>query len=174
MEIVVNDVKKHFDDASDYINLVDKLVTPQTQNLDNLINNIKSLVQQPNCLIANDVLEYNYLNLSTELYLMIDKLKEFEIYSAFAKANEGEAYNNAYLTESTSSDKKPAVAELQIRAEIKSKKESVVNAIYNSAFKTIKNKIDAGNLVADTLKNIIKNRNSIDFTANQTNNNRSN
>ena len=56
---------------------------------------------------------------------------------------------------------------MEIRAETKAKKEKLVNAVYASAFKTIKSKIDAGNMIADTLKNIIKVRINVDFTTNQ-------
>lgn len=161
-------VNKHIDDAKDYIELVNKLVEPQTTNLDLLIRDVTALIKQPDYMIDIDTLQIYYLKLSTELYAMVDKSKQFEIYSSLAKVFETESYNNAYLTESLPADgKKPTVKELEIKAENKAKRESLVNTVYSSAFKTIKSKIDAGNMIADTLKNIIKAKINIDFTTNQ-------
>ena len=167
MELII-DVINHLEEAKDYIELVDKLVQPQTTYLDTLISDVKDIIKQPDYTIDIDVLQTYYLKLSTELYNMVDKSKQFEIYSSLAKVNETESYNNAYLVEMTSTEgKKPTVKELEIRAETKAKKEKLVNAVYASAFKTIKSKIDAGNMIADTLKNIIKVRINVDFTTNQ-------
>lgn len=174
MDIVEQDIIDHFNNSEDYIQIVDRLTEKHTSVLDNIIKDITKLLKQPDYTIDNQELEGFYLKLSLELYNVVDKLKEFEIYSSLAKANESETYNNAYLSESISSDKKPAVAELQIRAELKSKKESLVNTVYASAFKNIKSKIEAGNSVLDTIKNVIKNRLSLEFNSNQNINNRSN
>lgn len=174
MNIVEQDIIDHFNNSEDYIQIVDRLTEKHTSVLDNIIRDITKLLKQPDYTIDNQELESFYLKLSLELYNVVDKLKEFEIYSSLAKANESETYNNAYLSESISSDKKPAVAELQIRAELKTKKESLVNTVYASAFKNIKSKIEAGNSVLDTIKNVIKNRLSLEFNSNQNINNRSN
>lgn len=157
------EVKKQFDEAEDYIQIVDKLTLNYTQPLDTLIREIRNLLQKHDYEISSDELECFYLKISTELYFLLEHLKEFEIYSSLSKANGAEAYNEAYLCEAVNADKKPSVAELQIRAELKSKKESLVNTVYTSAFKNIKTKIETGNLIADTLKNIIKSRTSMEF-----------
>lgn len=164
------EVLKHTEEAKDYIDIVDKLTLPQTKPLDNLIAEISSLLQTPNELLEMDRLQPYYLKLATELYLMVDKLKQFEIYSSLAKANNIDNYNNKYLEEAVAYEKKPSATELQIRAELKTKKESVVNTIYASAFKTIKSKIDAGNMVADTLKHIIKTKYNVEYASNQLDN----
>lgn len=174
-ETFIQSIRNHKVEAEDYIGIVNQLTKEQTDNLDNLIQEITSLTRKKDYEIEIGVLQEYYLKLSSELYIMVDKLKQFEIYSSLAKANESEEYNNAYLKESTvdTGNKKPAVAELQIRASNSSKKASLVNTVYASAFKTVKSKVEAGNMVADTLKNIIKARTSLEFTTNQSNNNRS-
>lgn len=163
-------VMQHKDNAINYIELVDKLTLPQTLVLDKLVNEITLLINQPDYVIDIDDLQIYYLKISTELYLMVEKLKQFEIYSSLAKSNETESYNKAYLNEMVTADKKPTVAELQIKAESQAKKESLVNTVYASAFKTIKSKIESGNNIADTLKNIIRIRTNIEFTNGQINN----
>ena len=166
---ISQDIQKHVDDAKDYLELVDKLVNPQTKTLDDLVANIISEINKPDYSIDIEDIQSFYLRLSSELYLMIDKLKQFEIYQSLAKKSESESYNNAYLEEATTDGKKPTVAELQIKAEAKSKKESLVNTVYASAYKTIKSKVDAGNNLADALKNILKVRANIELTASQMN-----
>ena len=163
-------VNTHITDSQDYIELVDKLTSEQTKPLDDLIQQIIALTKKPDYTLDMNELQDKYLRLS----IMLDKLKQFEIYASLAKSNETESYNNAYLEESTISDgtKKPAVAELQIRASNKTKKQSLVNVVYASAFKSIKSKIEAGNNLADTLKNIIKSKTSLEYTTNQSNNSR--
>lgn len=164
MDISEN-VMNHIEDAKDYLELVDKLVTPQTASLDKLVAVVLDEINQPDYMIDIDNIQAYYLKLSSELYLMVDKLKQFEIYSSLAKRSESESYNNAYLQESVAADKKPTVAELQIKAEAKSKKEALVNTVYQSAFKTMKSKVDAGSNLADSLKNILKLRANIEFAA---------
>lgn len=165
-------IDTHIMDSQDYIELVNKLTSEQTKPLDDLIQQIIALTKQPDYILDMNELQDKYLMLSSELYIMLDKLKQFEIYASLAKSNETESYNNAYLEESTTNDgtKKPAVAELQIRASNKTKKQTLVNVVYSSAFKSIKSKIEAGNNVADTLKNIIKAKTSLEYTTNQANN----
>lgn len=164
MDISEN-VMNHIEDAKDYLELVDKLVTPQTASLDKLVAVVLDEINQPEYMIDIDNIQAYYLKLSSELYLMVDKLKQFEIYSSLAKRSESESYNNAYLQESVTADKKPTVAELQIKAEAKSKKEALVNTVYASAFKTMKSKVDAASNLADSLKNILKLRANIEFAA---------
>lgn len=165
-------VESHITDSRDYIEIVDKLTSEQTKTLDDLIQKIVTLTKQPDYILDINELQDYYLRLSSELYIMLDKLKQFEIYASLAKSNETESYNNAYLEESTTQDgtKKPAVAELQIRASNKTKRQSLVNVVYASAFKSIKSKIESGNNVADTLKNIIKAKTTLEYTTNQSNN----
>ena len=166
MEVNYNEVINHIDNSKDYLELVDKITFEHTQNLNNLIQEINMLIQSDRDLIDLNLLQVEYLKLSVELFNMVDKLKKFEIYSSLAKANEAESYNNSYLAESVAYEKKPSATELQVRAEAKSKKESLINTIYKSAFQLIKSKIDAGNAVADTLKNILKVKSNLEYTAN--------
>lgn len=168
----IETINNHKKDAQDYIEVVNKLTLGQTQTLDNLVDEIVTTIRKPDYEIEIEKLQEYYLKISSELYLMVDKLKQFEIYSSLAKSNESETYNFAYLEETKAEGKKPAVEELKIRAGVKTQKASLVNTVYASAYKIIKSKIDAGNNIADTLKNIIKVRTSLEFTTNQSNNNK--
>lgn len=173
-ETFIDDLRKHLKESKDYVELVDKLVIPHIGSLDSLITEISRETKKPDYSLDIEVLQEYYLKISSELYLAIDKLKQFEIYSSLAKATEIEVYNKTYLSESisvTENGKKPAVEELKIRASSKSKKEALINTVYSSAYKAIKSKIDAGTMVADTLKNIIKAKTSLEFSISQTNTN---
>lgn len=165
-------VKNHATECVDYIELVNKLTTPQLTELKGVITKAKNLLKQQGTEVAEvDIapLQKVYLELSLVLFDMIDKLKYYEVYSSEAKARETEAYNNAYLLESVpgESGKKPSVAELEVRSLLKSKKDSVVSLVYSSALKNIKDEIGAAETVLDTLKNIIKVRTSLEFSSNQ-------
>lgn len=170
---IIEDIENHLNESKDYIELVDKLTKEHTQRIDSLIDEATELTKNPDYSIDMSSLQICYINLATELYRMIDKLKQFDIYSSLAEIKEVESFNNAYLTETTiDTGKKPTVKELEIKAENKSKKESLINIVYKSAFKAIRDKINAGNLVVDTLKNIIRLKLNTDFSTNQTNNNK--
>lgn len=165
-----NEILNHIEESKDYLSLVDKLTKPITTPLDNLIGEISELLKSPDYLIPTDKLQPFYIKIATELYILVDKLKQFEIYSSLSKSKETEKYNEQYLLEAVAYEKKPSATELQIRAELKAKKESLVNTIYNSAFKNIKSKIDAGNMIADTIKNILRSRVNLEFSSGQLDN----
>ena len=168
---ISNEVNNHLTESKDYIELVNKLTLEHTNKLDNLIKEATNIINQPSYSVEVSTLQSYYMAITFELYVLIDKLKNFDIYSSLSKAKESESYNNAYLEEILQpSEKKQTVAELQIKAEIKSKKESLVNIVYTSAFKNMNKKIDAGNVIVDTLKNILRTKNNIDYTSNQTDN----
>lgn len=164
-------VEKHIEECQDYIELVEKMTKPYVQDLDNLINKITVTLNQPDYQIDLDDLEKDNMRLTGCVYTLVDKLKYFDAYSSQAKANEAEAYNNSYLQEAIgnveSGNKKPPVAELQIKATNNSKKDSLRNIVYASALKEIKNKIDAGLTMVDTIKNTIKARVSTEYTTSQ-------
>lgn len=163
------DMINHMEESIDYVELVNKLTYNQLKDLNELVGEITTWLKQPEYNLSIDMLEIYYLKLTTELYIIADTLKDFEIYSSLAKSKSSEMYNHAYLSESMLiKDKKPTIVELQLKAESKSKKESTINILYSSAFKDIKNKIEAGNNIADALKNIIKSKNTLDFISNQT------
>lgn len=153
-------------DSKDYINLINELVKPHTAYLDSLIDEAIDLTKTQDYLIDMLKLQSLYIKLSGEIYHMLDKLKDFEANSSIAKGKEIEIYNNAYLEESLNRDKKPTINELQIKAQLKSEKISVASLIYNSAFKNIKAKIEKGDTFVDTLKNILKNKISMDYKIN--------
>ena len=166
---VTDEILENVEESKDYIDLVDKLVKPHIESLDTLMLEIDKEITKPDYEMNINTIQSYYGKLSSRLYFMVDKLKYFEIYSSNAKANEQEAFNNAYLDEITSSDKKPAVAELNIKSESKSKKQSLANIVYASALKTVKAKIDAGITMVDTLKNILRAKTNLEYSSSFTN-----
>ena len=142
MEDILNETEQLLKDSSDYVDLVTKLTKEHTYRIDELIEEATKLANQPDYSIDMVLLQICYVKLSTELYKMVDKAKQFDIYSSLAEAKATEAFNDAYLTESVSDNgKRPTIKELEIKANNKSKKEYLVNMVYKSAFKSIKDKI---------------------------------
>lgn len=120
-----------------------------------------------------DYLESTYMKLSSILYFMGDQLEQLGIHNDMSKAAKQEIYNKAYLANQIKdSDKKnkTTVAENIAVAEQQSQYETIVNSIYDRAYKMLKYKIDAGFELLNTLRKIITRRmQEVDLSANQRN-----
>lgn len=111
--------------------------------------------------IPTEELESLYLELTNLLYFMGDKLEALGIYSDMSKAAKQEVYNKAYLDnqiKDTDKKNKTTVAENVAVAESVAQYESVVNSIYERAYKIIKYKIDAGYELVNTLRKVLSRR----------------
>lgn len=111
--------------------------------------------------IPTEELESLYLELTNLLYFMGDKLEALGIYSDMSKAAKQEVYNKAYLDnqiKDTDKKNKTTVAENVAVAESAAQYESVVNSIYERAYKIIKYKIDAGYELVNTLRKVLSRR----------------
>lgn len=106
-------------------------------------------------------LEKDCLKLSNLLYFMGDRLENIGIKADLSDAARKEVYNKAYLNnqvKDVEKKNKTTVAECQAVAEEASKYETVVNSIYERAYKIIKYKIDAANKLIDVIRKVITKR----------------
>lgn len=156
---------EYFEDIKEksqiFSNMVDQVVLSYSGDLDNLMEDLKIAVTQPDA-ITTDALERYYAELSNLIYFMADKVERLNVFSDMSKATAKEAYNKAYLAVSTEKDEKGksirTVAENTALAESDSQYEATVNTIYNHAYKTLQMKIDSASEMVSTLKHILKRR----------------
>lgn len=145
----------------EYFNNVTKKVTESySTHLDVLMQNFYQKHKEIKD-IPTEELENLYLELTNLLYFMGDKLEQLGIHNDMSKAAKQEVYNKAYLdNQIKDSDKKnkTTVAENAAVAENASQYESVVNSIYERAYKILKYKIDAGYEMVNTLRKVISRR----------------
>lgn len=145
----------------EYFNNVTKKVTESySTHLDVLMQNFYQKHKEIKD-IPTEELENLYLELTNLLYFMGDKLEQLGIHNDMSKAAKQEVYNKAYLDNQVKdSDKKnkTTVAENAAVAENASQYESVVNSIYERAYKILKYKIDAGYEMVNTLRKVISRR----------------
>lgn len=158
----------------EYFNKVTKQVADAySTELDSLIRDFRQKQQQYDSLPI-DYIEKLYMELSGILYFMGDQLEQLGIHNDMSKAAKQEIYNKAYLSnqvKDTDKRNKTTVAENVAVAEQESQYETIVNSIYDRAYKILKYKIDAGFEVLNTLRKVISRRmQEIDLTSAQKNN----
>lgn len=145
---------KYFEDTS--------LATAKkyTRHLDELMQNLyKEVIKSED--VTTETIEKHLMELTNLIYFMGDKLEALGIYDDMSNASAKEVYNKAYLNNQfidTDAKKKPTVAELIAKAEQASQYETVVNAVYEHAYKSVKFKIDAANKMVDVLRKILTHR----------------
>lgn len=158
----------------EYFNKVTKQVADAySTELDSLIRDFRQKQQQYDSLPI-DYIEKLYMELSGILYFMGDQLEQLGIHNDMSKAAKQEIYNKAYLSnqvKDTDRRNKTTVAENVAVAEQESQYETIVNSIYDRAYKILKYKIDAGFEILNTLRKVISRRmQEIDLTSAQKNN----
>ena len=93
VEEVKQEIDKHKEDSKEYIDIVNKLVVESTSYLDELTLEISNTLKDPNFILNVDVLQPYYIKLSTELYMMIDKLKSVD----FTYLDTSKVYSSTYF-----------------------------------------------------------------------------
>jgi DNA anti-recombination protein RmuC len=157
----LEDVMSDTEENVEYLNKVAKEVADSyTRHLDTLMQNLYKRIIKPEDLTL-DELEKNYLELTNLLYFLGDGLESLGVKAAMSKAAAKEVYNKAYLSnqiKDADRKNKTTVAELTATAESASQYESVVNAIYEHAYKTVQYKVDSASEMVRTLSKIITKR----------------
>ena len=147
-----------------FTNILDEIVTAHVSNLDSIMKAFYLKhrdYKKANLDIPIKDLENMYLELANTLYFAGDKLESLGIHNDMSKAAKQEVYNKAYLDnqiKDTDKKNKTTVAENAAVAEQSAQYESVVNSIYERAYKMVKYKIDAGYEVLNTLRKLISRR----------------
>lgn len=163
--IDMNKINELLDTTTTNVEIFDKIcaevVKKYSEPLDNLM---KDLFDE--CIKAQDsstnTLEKYFVELSTLLYFMGERLEKLGVYADMSKAATKEIYSKNYLDnrvkETTTGKNKRTIAELQALAELASQYESVVNSIYTRAYNIMRYKVSAAQDMSNTLKKIINGR----------------
>ena len=149
------------EDSTLFFEMVDKVVKEQSSQLDYLMEDLREAVTKKDA-IDTDALERYYAELSNMIYFLMDKVERLNVFADLSKAQMKESYNMAYLEFSSEKDEKGkslrTVNENTSLAESKSKYDSILNTVYDHAYKTLRSKIDMALEMVNTLKNILKRR----------------
>lgn len=142
-------------------NAVKDTVKAYSEALDNLMADLyEDCIKKKNP--SDEILENYFLELTNMLYFMGEKVESLGVYADMSKAAAKEVYNKAYLGNQIKDEidkkNKTTIAENVAVAENKSQYETVVGAIYDHAYKIVKNKVDAGYEMVGTLRKIISRR----------------
>lgn len=157
----VSELLSNVDKNVKYFNdITDKVTKSYTEHLDKLMKtfylNHRKLKDY-----STDELERLYLDLTNLLYFMGDRLEQLGINSDVSKATKQEVYNKAYLNnqiKDVDKKNKTTISENQAVAEESSKYETVVNSIYERAYRIVKFKIDAGYEMVHTISKVLSKR----------------
>lgn len=155
--------------ATYFTDTVKKVVESYTGELDDLMYNIyQDIIKQDT--VPTISIERYYAELTSMLYFMGDRLEKLNVYNDMSKNAAREIFNKAYLDAGSEKDAKgksiKTVNELTSIAESAAQYELVVNQLYDHAYRTAKQKVDAANEMVSTLKNILKKRISEDYINN--------
>ncbi len=157
----IDNISKQVDELSvDYFNSIDIVVNEYTSSLDNLMNQLYSLIQDKDSMSDKDVENYS-LNLASILYMVSSKLEKTGILDDISKILKQEEYNKVYLdkqNEAIANNVKLTVAQTQALAEEGSKYNTMMNSIYSRVYKQVKQKIDSGYEMLKLLSKIMSKR----------------
>ena len=129
---------------------VKKLVDYVCKNLDEAVCNAHDLLRKQ--VITNTELEQGILDVSTQLYYLVQGQETLGIHEDLARSVRSEVYHNIKLNaDGTAQDRLS-------KAESATALNNVVITIYSRAYKTIKAKSEAGNEVLASMKKILSAR----------------
>jgi sRNA-binding carbon storage regulator CsrA len=132
-----------------------------TKHLDVLMKELYKTLVKPSE-VPTSVLEQNVLELTNLIYFMGDKIESLGVFDDMSGAAAKEVYNKAYLDyqvkDAVDKKNKTTVAECTAVAEQSAQYETVVNSIYEHAYKIVKFKIEAAYKMVDVLRKIISHR----------------
>jgi len=134
------------------------VVKKYSEGLDNLMSDL-----YVECIRDSDVtistLERYYLELTNMVYFMQEKVEQLGVYADMSSSASKEVYSKSVINQSALKDaagkSKVTVAEVQAQANISAQYESVVATIYDSAYRTVKNKVASAQDMCDCLRRLI-------------------
>ena len=134
------------------LEISNKICSEFTVHLDQLMQTIYLDIKDDK--VSDKMLENNYLELTSLVYFLGDRLESLGIEQTVASARNQEIFNRLYQeAEGTIKDK-------QAFAEENSKYEYFLKAVYDSVYKRIKLKMDAAYEMVSTIKRVIAARTS--------------
>ena len=144
-------IMKNVDNISDTIKEIsDKLVTKYCDDLDDLMIDIKSILN--NDTMTDSYLETSILDLANTLYFTGSAQEDLGIKEDTCKAIRQEVYSRA-REEATGT-----VADKTSKAELIAQQETIVLSIYSRAYKKVKLRMDAGYEMLNSLKKVMSKR----------------
>lgn len=153
-----NIINKIEEDSEILDNIVQDVIHRYTKELDEIMLNIKSEILEDSNPAINTIEKY-FLELSSCLYFMCEKVEKLGVLDSMSKSNAQETYNNKYLQQlHNTTNKKPTVAELTAVSESNSLYDRTVNDMYNKAYKIVKNKVSSAETMISTLSKILSHR----------------
>lgn len=132
--------------------VVNSLVSTYCADLDDFMGLIRSILRDPASIVTDDELESMVLVLPNLIYFASDSVESLGLRGDMAKAIRLDAYNAIHKAASGT------VADKRAQAESGSQEEALVQACYESAYKKIKNKIEAAYEQLNAIKKVIDRR----------------
>lgn len=156
-ESKVLEIKNSIEENTQYFNqLINNIVFENTYQLDDILHEINLniiSVESP----STEIIEKYFLELTNQLYFMQEKVERLSIYDSLSKISYKEAYNKYYMNPELDKPK-PTVAELTSFAESSTIMEQSMNEMYNKAYKIVRSKVEAAQLMVQTLSKVMSKR----------------
>ena len=150
----ITGIKLHIEQNSEQLDsIVHDIVATYVDELDKYVRHIDDRLCQNDNPPSDAELEDFCLNLSTLIYFASGMCEQLGIRSSIATAVYKETYNTARdeLNKGTVQDKNSL-------AELKSQQEQLVDIVYKSAYKIVKNKVDSAQELLSSCKKAISRR----------------
>lgn len=142
--------------VSYFTNITDRIVLENTIELDSILNQINTnIIQVDNPPV--DVIEKYFLQLTNHLYFMQERVERLSIYDSISKINYKEVYNRNYLNPVLEKPK-PSVSDITSYAENATIYEQSMSEMYNKAYKIVRSKVEAAQLMVQTLSKVLSKR----------------
>lgn len=154
VQTILADVENNSQYALD---IIESVIQHYTENLDDLMNQIKKNILEDAAAPDTDLLEKYFLALSNTIYFVSSEVEKLGVYNAISKISYKESYNNFYMNPKLEKAK-PTVAELTAYAEGEAIYDQTVNEIYARAYKTLQLKINAAETMVSTISKILSRR----------------
>lgn len=149
----VNKIIDRVDDNSRIVdNLTKEVVTKFCKPLDDLMETIKKIVEDDNNPPSDLELDQMTLKLPVNLYFVGEAQEALGIREDVAKAVKMDVYNK--VRDSVGG----TVADKDSKAELASQQEYIVHCVYSRAYKKVKNRMEAGYEMLNSVKKVINRR----------------
>lgn len=149
----IDKILNRVDDNSDIVDkLTNEVVEKFCKPLDDLMHSIKQIVEDDECPPTDLELDQMTLKLPACLYFVGEAQEALGIREDVAKAVKMDVYNKVRDNVSGT------VADKDSKAELASQQEYIVHCVYSRAYKKVKNRMEAGYEMLNSVKKVINRR----------------
>ena len=150
----IKEIQLHVENNSHTMdNIVQEIISPYCKELDAYVRFISDCLKDGNNPPTNSELEDFCINLSTYIYFAGGMCEQLGVRDSISKAVYKETYNTA-----RSKQEKGTVDDKNTLAELASQQEQLVSVCYNSAYKTMKVKLDSAQELLSACKKALSSR----------------